>query len=272
MRFDVISDIQGDLTDLDAALRALAELGPADALLVAGDLTEHGRADEYAQLMPHLHAAARPQQLYSIGNHDFYNGESSAVSIARFVEFTGMPGIYSAHRVGEVSVLRIGSTDGSESSGHCVVLGAAQLAWLAAELTTEPTIVLTHHAIPHTVSGTYDDPADQAPRLYQADYAEGARLTTLLAAHPNVVVLSGHTHWDLRRPDWIYRGRFTAINTGAIQRGFGPDGHGGEVPSDRPHNQGLRLELDGRRVRVQAFDFHAGEQLHEVEFELGRAT
>lgn len=269
MFFDVISDIQGDLTDLDAALAAFAELGPADALLVAGDLTDHGRIDEYTQLMAHLRAAPYPRVLYAIGNHDFYNGEPNDVSLARFTEFTGMPAIWSAHRVGGVPVLRIGTIDGSMASGHCVVLGDEQLDWLAATLTDEPTIVLTHHALPYTVSGTYDDPVDQAPTLYLADYAESDRLTAILAEHPSVVLLSGHTHWDLRRTDWIRRGPFVAINTGAIQRGFGPDGHGGEVPYDLPHNQGLRLELDGRRLRVRALDFGAGAEINTVEFDLG---
>ncbi len=287
MLFDVISDIQGDLADLDAALAAFAELGPADALLVAGDLTDHGRVDEYTQLMAHLRAAPYPQVLYAIGNHDFYNGEPNDVSLARFTEFTGMPAIWSAHRVGGgaseatgaagVPVLRIGTIDGSMASGHCVVLGDEQLDWLERTLAEEAAsssavIVLTHHALPHTVSGTYDDPVDQAPKLYLADYAESDRLAAILARYPNVVLLSGHTHWDLHRTDWIRRSPFVAINTGAIQRGFGPDGHGGEQPHDLPHNQGLRLELDGHRLRVRALDFAAGAQIRSVELYLGQAA
>ncbi|MFD4184141.1 hypothetical protein [Rhodococcus sp. NPDC058514] len=44
--FDVISDIQGDLADLDRALNNLVTFGPADALLVNGDLTPSARIDE----------------------------------------------------------------------------------------------------------------------------------------------------------------------------------------------------------------------------------
>lgn len=264
-RFDVISDIQGDLDDLDAALRYFGDL--ADALLVVGDLTPAGKIDEYEALFTRLRHV--PNALYAIGNHDFYNGESNDVSIARFLQYTGMPALYSRHDVGGVPVLRLGTLDGSEQSGHCVILGAEQLAWLDRTLAaiTGPVLVMSHHALPHTVSGTFDDPADQAPKLYLHDYAESDALLAILRKYPNVVFLSGHTHWNLRRPDWIHRGEFTAVNTGAVQREFGPDGNGGEQPLDGPFNQGLRIDVDGSRVRIQAVALHSGVVVNEAVLE-----
>ncbi|MBJ8343570.1 metallophosphoesterase [Antrihabitans sp. YC2-6] len=268
--FDVLSDTQADMVDLDTALSALAEFGTADALFVNGDLTANGRVRQYRELFAHLAAAPHPPALFTIGNHDFYNHRTNRVSIDRFLQFTGMPGLYSAHRIGDVKVLRLGTLDGSEKSGHYVVLGADQLAWLAAELDTNvsaPVVVLSHHPLPHTVSGTYDDPVTQAPKMYSRDYAEADQLLTLLEAHPEVLFLSGHSHWNLSRADWFTRARgFAAANTGAVQTGFGPDGRGGERPHDGPFNQGLRIVVEGAAVRVHALDFVTRAVVHTVEF------
>lgn len=249
--FDVLSDVQGDLDDLRTALT----YADGDRLLINGDLTAHGFEQEYADLFECL-GPQRP--LCTIGNHDFYNGDATDVSIERFRCWTGMPGVWWRVDVDGVRVLGIGSTDGSEASGHCVVLGDTQLDWLASNLGSGPTIVLGHHPLPRTVSGSFEDPVDSAPRLYLSDYAEAARLRRLLD-RPNVLLLTGHTHWNLRRPDWLYRSAFTVANTGAVQREFGPDGNGGEQPLDGPFCQGLRVRIDGTALEIVALDFATGE-------------
>jgi 3',5'-cyclic-AMP phosphodiesterase len=270
VRFDVISDIQGDMADLDVALAAFAEFTVADQLLINGDLTDNGRVRQYRDLTKHLAATSHPPTLFTIGNHDFYNHRSTAVSIDRFLTHTGMSSLYSAHDVGGVPIIRLGTTDGSEKSGHYVILGEEQLTWFATELgrhpATDPVIVLSHHVLFHTVSGSFDDPATQAPKMYGRDYAEVDRVLEILGAHQNVLFLSGHSHWNLYRPDWFTRPSFAAANTGAIQRGFGPDGVGGEQPLDGPHNQGLRIVVEGSKVTVHALDFVNRRVAHTAEF------
>ena len=281
VRFDVISDIQGDFDDLDAALAWFAQHGAADALLVVGDLTPNGREDDYRELFERLSRSPHAPALFVVGNHEFYSGEADDVAIARFLEHTGMPGIYSAHDVGGVTVVRIGTLDGSERSGHCVILGDEQLDWLAGTLDAQPpgrpVLVLSHHALPRTVSGSYDDPATQAPTLYLADYAESDRLLDILGAHPDVLLLTGHTHWSLYRDDWFARrivpggdpAGFACVNTGAVQKGYGPDGNGGEAPLFPISNQGLSITVDGAVVRIEALDFRRGAAIRAVEFESG---
>lgn len=275
--FDVLSDVQGDLDDLTTALDALAGFGPAHALLLNGDLTPAGRDGEYRALTAAL-AGTRPRVLFAIGNHEFYNGDPNEVSVRRFLEHTAMPAVYSSHEVNGVSVLRLGTVDGSETTGHCVVLGETQLDWLAATLAelppSAPVLVMSHHALPGTVSGTRDDPRTQAPKIFGHDYSEADRLQAILGAHPNVLLLSGHTHWSLYRDDWLARrvvagghpAGFAAVNTGAVQTGFGPDGHGGEQPLDRAENQGLRIEVVGDAVRIHALDFRRRVVIRAVEF------
>nr|WP_169310418.1 DUF4073 domain-containing protein [Rhodococcus oryzae] len=276
--FDVISDIQGDLADLDRALDGLEAFGRADALLVNGDLTPNGREHEYEELFDRLRLGEHPDALYTIGNHEFYNGESSEVSVERFLRHSAMPGLFSAHEVGGVPVIRLGTTDGSEAGGHCVILGRTQLDWLRDTLEEcprqRPVLVMSHHALPGTVSGTFTDPLTQAPRIYSSDYAESDELLALLAGFPNALLLSGHTHWSLYREDWLTRRTapgghpdgFAAVNTGAVQTGFGPDGRGGEAPLDRQENQGLRIEVDGPTVRIHALDFRRNAVIRTAEF------
>jgi 3',5'-cyclic-AMP phosphodiesterase len=270
VRFDVISDIQGDMADLDVALAAFAEFAVADQLLINGDVTDNGRVRQYKDLTKHLAATPHPPALFTIGNHDFYNKQSTKVSIDRFLSHTAMASLYSAHEVGAVPIIRLGTTDGSEKSGHYVIFGDEQLTWFAAELAqrpaTVPVIVLSHHVLPNSVSGSFDDPATQAPKMYGRDYAEVDRVLEILTAHPNVLFLSGHSHWSLYRPDWFSRPSFAAANTGAIQRGFGPDGVGGEQPLDGPHNQGLRIVVEGATVTVHALDFVNRRVAHTAEF------
>lgn len=276
--FDVISDIQGDLADLDRALEALAAFGPADALLINGDLTPNGRVDEYEQLFRRLGRTGQSEALYTIGNHEFYNDEPSEVSVARFLRYSAMPALFSAHEIGGVTVIRLGTTDGSEASGHCVILGRTQLDWLNDTLQEcppdRPVLVMSHHALPGTVSGTFTDPSTQAPKIYSSDYAEADELLAILGAFPNVLLLSGHTHWSLYREDWLARrivpgghpDGFAAVNTGAVQTGFGPDGSGGEEPVDRKENQGLRIEVDGPTVRIHALDFRRSRVIRTATF------
>ena len=276
VRFDVISDIQGDMADLDVALAAFAEFTVADQLLINGDLTDNGRVRQYKDLTKHLAATAHPPALFTIGNHDFYNHRSTAVSIDRFLEHTGMSSLYSAHEVGGVPIIRLGTTDGSERSGHYVIFGEEQLTWFATELTRHsaeaPVVVLSHHVLPNTVSGSFDDPVTQAPKMYEHDYAEVDPVLEILGAHPNVLFLSGHSHWNLYRPDWFSRPSFAAANTGAIQRGFGPDGSGGEQPLDGPHNQGLRVVVEGGTVTVHALDFVNRRVAHTAEYSVSEQS
>lgn len=285
VRFDVISDVQGDVADLDVALAAFAEFPPADQLLINGDLTLRGYRWQWDELMARLAATPHPPVLFTIGNHDFYlplhKWRSSSTAINRFRNYTAMPGLYSAHDVGGVRVLRLGSIDGRERGGHEVVLGDAQLQWLATELaaprTRGPVLVASHHVLPRTISATGDDPVTQAPNVYQRDYAEADRLLEILGAHPEVLFLSGHTHWSLYRDDWFTRrivaggdpAGFAVANTGAVQFGWEANGRGGEQAHDDPQNQGLRIVVTDDQVRIHALDFAARVVIHTVEFAVG---
>lgn len=103
-------------------------------------------------------------------------------------------------------------------------------------------MVLTHHPLPNTVSGTHN-------KLYLNDYLQPDRLLSILGRHKDVFLFSGHTHWDLNLSDWVVRRvvpgtgnleGFTVVNTSAVQVGWMDDGKGGEVSSAMPSTRGSR--------------------------------
>ncbi len=52
----------------------------ADVLLLCGDLTDYGLAEEAEQLVADLHAALRIPALAVLGNHDFESGEAELIT------------------------------------------------------------------------------------------------------------------------------------------------------------------------------------------------
>ncbi|MFF1567837.1 metallophosphoesterase [Streptomyces sp. NPDC058293] len=74
VRFNIISDIQGDLTDFGKALDDLHSVNPRSAGLgIASDITPRGYDFEYAAVRQTLDKHPHPKNVaWAIGNHEFY--------------------------------------------------------------------------------------------------------------------------------------------------------------------------------------------------------
>lgn len=275
---DVISDIQGGLADLGRALDSLQALGEADALVIAGDLVAQGTVRQYEELYAKIAGHPHPDRvLAALGNHEQYNADPFDTQVKRFLEYTGMPDVYSETSAGGLPLLFIGTTAPAVNgtSPPFVTLGRTQLSWLDATLAKHAdapyVLVFSHHVLPGTVSGTT---GPDAARFYDQDFVDEDELLTILGAHANVVFFSGHTHWDLNRQDWAARKvvqggdpkGFHVFNTGMIETLYGPDGKGGEQPLDPAASQGLRVLLgaDGR-LTVESHDFTRGKIIRSLE-------
>ena len=279
---DVTSDVQGDLADFRVVLDNYASFGPADRLIVNGDLVGSGTEAEYDEflgvLADHEHAPAT----YSIGNHEFYSGDGTAASIERFVRRTGMPGVYFRADVDGVPVLHLGSTEepGEWSVGNQVVLGDEQLAWLDAELDSvpadQPVLIFSHHPLPAATSGTI---GEGRQTYYDLDYREIDRLLDVLGDHPNVTFFTGHTHYSLHREDGTNRVAvdggdelgFVSVNTGAVQTEWGPEPGGpdqGEWAGPASFKQNLRVTVDGSRITVTYLDHETHSVIRETSWDV----
>ncbi|MER7673356.1 phosphodiesterase [Kitasatospora sp. NPDC096128] len=154
--------------------------GPLDAVLVTGDLADHGLPEEYEQVAKAL--TSRHPVLTCPGNHDvrapyrqvLLGEEPSAEPVNRL------------HRLAGADVLML---DSSIPGQHDGLLDDPTLAWLDAQLTSGrqelPALVAFHHP-PVELHVPYVDGIRQ--------FGE-ARLAEVLRRHPRVAaLLCGHSH------------------------------------------------------------------------------
>ncbi|WP_246018882.1 metallophosphoesterase family protein [Saccharothrix australiensis] len=293
VRFNIISDIQGDLADFGKALDDIHATNPKGAGLgVAGDITPRGYDFEYAQVRSVLDKHPHPRNVaWAIGNHEFYvpkwrdpdtlaqetwpNGTTEDSLFRSFYNFAGRNTVYSETSFGGVPVLCLGTERYAKYHDPKlwdeVWLSDQQFTWLERRLAhwdrwRKPVMVLTHHPLPNTVSGTRN-------KLYLSDYLQADRLLSVLGRYRDVFLFSGHTHWDLNLSDWVTRRvvpgsgnleGFTVVNTGAVQTGWVDDGKGGEVSLGGSFNQGLQVEVYHRAVVIKARDFTTGTWLKQI--------
>lgn len=169
-----------------AAIESVAGLDDrADAVLVSGDLAEHGADGEYAIVSSALEALDVPTYVLP-GNHD-----DRAALRAHF----GLGGdaeepVRYAVEAGAIRIAVLDTTKPGQDSGQ---LEGDQLDWLDAELSDAPdrtTLLAMHHPPFATGMRAWDaiglDPADRAA------------LSDVIRRHPNVVrIVSGHVHCPL---------------------------------------------------------------------------
>jgi predicted phosphodiesterase len=175
------------------AVDAANDLAP-DATLLLGDLTRHGRPEEFA-VADDLLARLDAPLLSVPGNHDVakYWDDYPVPSVAEFAASYADGRVPFHRRVGGVDLLGLdtASADGDLYESHEGRVGPAQLDWLARTLPrTETPVVALHHTLLHPrrhVGGFPDGD------FYQLEDADALR--SLLAEHGAGLVLSGHLHW-----------------------------------------------------------------------------
>jgi Icc protein len=167
------------------AIRDVAALRPAPgAVLVTGDLTEHGSPHEYERVRALLSALTMPVHVLG-GNHD--DREHLRASFpAPGAQADDEDYRYIA-RCGPLRLVALDTTDPGRDAGR---LGAERLAWLDARLAEEPatpTVVAMHH--PPLLLGirVWDD-------IGLSD-ADRAGLGEVVAGHRHVRrIVAGHVH------------------------------------------------------------------------------
>ena len=185
--FHVGSGEGGDpLSDLRSAVAAVRAMRPEpDAVLISGDLVEHGSPDEYAIVREALEPLVMPVHVLP-GNHDDREALRAAFPTARPAAAARAPYRY-ATRVGPLELVACDTSRAGRPDG---ALDGDTLEWLAHALAAAapgPPIGARHH--PPIAIGM---PVLDAMGLEERD--RGA-LETLLASFPNVVgVVAGHVH------------------------------------------------------------------------------
>jgi 3',5'-cyclic-AMP phosphodiesterase len=172
---------------LDAAARQVAAFEPAPgAVLVSGDLTEHGSVSEYERVRELLLALTMPVHVLA-GNHDDAQALRRSFPLPPAIAHAASDDYRYVTRCGPLRLIGCDTTRPGRDDGE---FGPERLSWLEAQLTEDrdtPTIVAMHH-LP-LLTGI---PAMDALGLPKADRVA---LSELVAAHPQVRrILTGHVH------------------------------------------------------------------------------
>ncbi|MBV9817881.1 MAG: metallophosphoesterase [Solirubrobacterales bacterium] len=155
-----------------------------DALVVTGDLTDAGTAEQYAVVREQLQRLGVPWHVLP-GNHD----DRGAMRAAFALGGEGADPIRYAADLGALRLVALDTTIPGDTAGRGR-LDAEQLDWLAdalARAPDAPTLLAMHHPPVLTGVRPWDATAPAA--------AEVAALAALLARHPQVLALAaGHLH------------------------------------------------------------------------------
>ncbi|MFD0747273.1 metallophosphoesterase [Phytohabitans flavus] len=286
--FQVLSDIQVEgLPYTDGALDLLHRQAPnAKGLIFVGDIisgpreaTQEQQVAEYAQVSEAFAGHKLPPVYPAIGNHDVRSRVlTMEQQIGNYVTWANQWGAnitktYYEKVIGGVPLIVLGPEAGvAEDEKNDI--SDAQMAFLSQRLAYWSTkgkqvLVQRHYPFEWTVSGTYGNFYENGPREFDIE--------KIIGKYPNVIYLSGHTHWSPYRRDWAaqvvvdggHKDGYTAINTGALAMEFMPspdDPWDEDSATDRPESPGvLTVSVYEDRTVVRAFDVLTGEQINEIE-------
>jgi len=159
------------------------------AMVITGDLTDFGRAAEYAHLRELLSPLGSLPIYLLAGNHDERHGLRDA-----FPEFAYLPSdgefLQYAVDIGDLRLLALDTVTPGKSEGS---LCAKRLAWLENELASSqgrPVVIAMHHPPFQTLIGHMD----------RIGLVQGAaELEAIISRHPNVErVICGHLHRSIQ--------------------------------------------------------------------------
>jgi Icc-related predicted phosphoesterase len=181
---------------LQALFSHIAE--SADLLLLAGDLTDHGRPDE-AQVLARELSALRIPVVAVLGNHDFESDQQDQVrDIVSGAGATVLDGdACEVHGIGIAGVKGFAGGFGKRALGpwgepvikqfvHEAVKEALKLETALARLRTSQIVALLHYSpIQETVEG---EPLEIYP------FVGSSRLEEPLSRYPVTLVVHGHAH------------------------------------------------------------------------------
>ncbi len=179
-------------------------------IFVNGDFVDRSTPLEYEKVSNVIaeYGENIPTMYFGIGNHEANYGEDWVEDNTKHTDFSILGPRYVEFRNSIATNITTDKTyfDVAIDGIHFVFLGTEtygitfseeQLAWLEAILEADkadgkPTYVFCHWGINDTVAGTLPDKAGQ-----NQGFARDTALAQLLKNYPEVVLFSGHTHWEM---------------------------------------------------------------------------
>ncbi len=277
LRVGVISDLQlPDSTDktthqyqsFEKTLTMLKEKG-MDVLVIDGDFTDVGTKKAWATFKEIYDRVMgddkQPVKVFIMGNHDYWLpmfvdcGEipTPATQQRRFTKYTGeLP--YSHKVINGYHFIGWSSSNGSYDKSYTNKAKIrAELDKAVQDDPTKPIFVITHL-----------NPMDT---VYGSDDWGNADIHDVLKDYPQVINLSGHSHYTVADERSIWQGSYTAMSTQSLDyielevgkfNGSVPvDAYGNRIAENTPACLYMNVSADG--VEVQRLEANTGTQLKD---------
>ncbi|OAS18008.1 hypothetical protein A8708_28790 [Paenibacillus oryzisoli] len=279
----VLSDVHVGARNSDSQKRfrsALADhaaIRPDSKLMVLnGDLTNGNPADNKA-LMSIIDAATHPELHAAIGNHEFYQmwatpsgGQdvtklnpnwSTPQAISLFKQMFNYNQLYHENVLDGYHFLFLGGEqyrDVDPSVHEDAYLSPEQLGWLQERLANadkhspdKPIFVFLHQPIVHTIEGS-----DTELGVVQHE-----QLLAILSSYPNVVLFSGHTHWNLETTKQVNQLEFLAVGSSSVAEVW----NGNNEPEGSKASQSLVVDVYSDHIAIRGRE-HSEQRWIEPAF------
>ncbi len=184
------------LTDFENSERTL------DALILAGDLTDHGEEPEWEMLAESFEGYTPAENIIMAqGNHDTWTDESYEKSRELFIAYNKkiagreIENVYYSTKINGYTFIVLGS----ETDRTSAYMTDAQLDWLAEEMEKAskdglPIFVVCHWPINES-HGLPETWGDDEPEIDDGGIGDqSSRVEEILKAYENVFMISGHIH------------------------------------------------------------------------------
>lgn len=274
LNFAAISDIH--MTD-EYARRKVLECGlwdmenanePLDALVLAGDLTDHGLEEEYENLKKAFSGYTPAKEIImAVGNHDTWTDDDRYEPAKEYFvkyseEITGrqLEDCYFTTEINGYTFIVMAS-EGTSTSAY---ISDTQLKWLRNEMDKAsekglPIFVISHWPIAET-HGLPETWGDDEPELLDGSFGnQNYEVEAILKDYENVFMITGHIHNgfvnDRQKDYYGYAsvesyGSFHSINLSSFMY---------LVPRGRVANgTGYCIEVYDDEVLIRARSFTAG--------------
>jgi len=218
LRYAVISDVHfsenPDCKERKRLIDALNFLGKShfDALVIAGDVTNHGFTSELTLFRDTLLGGIpkETQIIICMGNHEFYGGKDHEKAGGARPHWQGI----FQRPLNPHTVINgfhfIGVSPDDPKAGTGTFGGSCdwlreQLKIASAEDPKRPIVVFQHHHVSETVYGSCG-----------IDHWGVPDLRKVLDDFPQVIDYSGHSHYPSNDPRSAWQGNFTAFGTSTL--------------------------------------------------------
>lgn len=222
LRFAAMSDVHFDALQKESSpihLRLKKALSVArtysgtqpypklDALVVAGDFSNHGLEEELRPFRKIMDDVLTPEtkRVLCMGNHEFWKGNKQLWSSIFDTPDNSHQIINGFH------FLAVSPERGNMKEGDYYYIRD----WLAAELKLaakddpkKPIFVIQHYPVRDTIEGSHNRPGEFPAGV--RDFAE------LYSQYPQIINISGHSHYPSACPRSAWQGKFTVFGTGSM--------------------------------------------------------